>query len=126
MERMSAAEYLKSQGIERPKRNKFNAKKVKAWGIQFDSKAEMRRYGDLRALQMAGEISNLEPHPKYGLHAHGKQMGQFTADSRYHEGELIIVEDVKSEATAKLADYKQRIRLFKACYPHLTFREYMA
>lgn len=125
MERMTAAEYQRQYGPEKPKRTKYGAKKCKAWGIGFDSQAERDRYGDLRALQMAGEISNLSPHPKFKLHAQGVSQGVYTADSQYHEGTDIIVEDVKSKATAKRQDYRQKVKLFQACYPHFIFREYL-
>jgi hypothetical protein len=41
-------------------RNKFNARKIEVDGIVFDSKRESRRYQQLKALEQAGEISDLE------------------------------------------------------------------
>lgn len=49
------------------KENKFHAEKCRAYGREFDSKAEADRYGELLLLQRAGEISNLECQVPYEL-----------------------------------------------------------
>ena len=41
-------------------KNKYHSKKVRYNGIEFDSKKEMQRYAELRLLERAGKISNLE------------------------------------------------------------------
>lgn len=46
---------------------KYNAKKVQYDGITFDSKKEYRRYLELKALEKAGIIKNLERQVKYTL-----------------------------------------------------------
>ena len=46
---------------------KYNAKKVEVDGITFDSKKEYRRYLELKALEKAGIIKNLERQVKYTL-----------------------------------------------------------
>lgn len=46
---------------------KYNAKKVQYDGITFDSKKEYRRFLDLKALEKAGIIKNLERQVKYVL-----------------------------------------------------------
>jgi len=47
--------------------NKYNARRVKVDNILFDSIRESARYGELKILQRAGEISNLELQPAYKL-----------------------------------------------------------
>lgn len=47
--------------------NKFNAHKVEVDGITFASKKEARRFGQLKALEQAGLISDLELQKPYEL-----------------------------------------------------------
>lgn len=46
---------------------KYRSKKVTVDGICFDSKKEYRRYCELKMLEKAGEISNLQRQVKYVL-----------------------------------------------------------
>lgn len=46
---------------------KYHNKKVTVDGITFDSKKEARRYNELRLLERAGEISNLQRQVKFLL-----------------------------------------------------------
>lgn len=48
-------------------KSKYGAKKIEIDGIIFDSKKEGRRYQELKMLQKAGEISNLQRQVKYIL-----------------------------------------------------------
>lgn len=48
-------------------KSKYGAKKVEIDGIIFDSKKEGRRYQELKMLQKAGEISDLQRQVKYIL-----------------------------------------------------------
>lgn len=47
--------------------SKYGAEKVTILGMDFDSKREARRWFELRALEQAGEISNLQRQVKYVL-----------------------------------------------------------
>ena len=47
--------------------NKFNARKISIDGIDFDSKKEGRRYEQLKALEKAGVISDLELQKSFEL-----------------------------------------------------------
>ena len=60
---------FKSAGIisEREKISKYKSEKVEILGIRFDSKREAKRYFELRLLEQAGEISNLQRQVKYEL-----------------------------------------------------------
>lgn len=100
------------------KRNKFNAKRRSYNGHTFASTRELNRYKELLLLEQAGEISNLELQPKYEViprqvKADGsvERAAPYTADFRYVEDGRVVVEDVKSKATAKLRDYVLRRKL---------------
>jgi len=80
-------------------------------GICFDSKAEAKRYGQLKLLLKAGEIRDLETHPRYVLFAEGgaRPVGIYEADFRYDgvsDGRS-VVEDVKGVDTP-LSRWKRR------------------
>lgn len=97
--------------------NKYGAQPTERHGITFASKAEARRYEELRLLEMGGDITNLEVHPRYELVVNGVRVGRYTGDFRYVETSgLIVVEDVKSSATAKNTAYRLRKKLVWALY----------
>jgi hypothetical protein len=100
---------------KRQGKNKYNAVKVDFDGMRFDSKAEMRRYGELRYMELAGQISNLEVQPVFKLHAGVK----YRADFRYQENGKTVCEDVKGvETPAFRIKWKQAQEL----YPDVTWR----
>jgi len=113
--RMSAKQY---QNLKPKKRNKFNACKVVYDGHKFDSKAECSRYVNLQEWQEAGAISRLKVHPKYRLAVNGELIKIYTADFRYIDNKTrkMVVEDVKSPATARLYAFVMTRKLFKAIY----------
>lgn len=94
--------------------NKYRAQRVSVDGILFDSKAEARRYGELRLLEAAGEIHGLEVHKRYSLLVAGKKVSVYEADFVYvtREGEP-VVEDVKGMKTAV---YKLKKKIWEAMY----------
>jgi hypothetical protein len=47
--------------------HKFNAKPTVVDGIRFSSKAEAKRYGELKMLEKAGKIESLELQPVFPL-----------------------------------------------------------
>jgi len=97
-QRISVEEYRTrlAAGSKRTRKSKHNNTKVECDGHTFDSKAEMRRYLDLRILQRAGKIRDLVLQPSYSI-----DTGIYTADFRYVDAERrrIVVEDVKGHAT---------------------------
>ena len=72
--------------------NKYRNKKVIVDGEEFDSKKEGKRYKELKLLERAGEISNLELQPKFLLQDTFKKNGktykkiQYIADFMYCQG----------------------------------------
>jgi dsDNA-binding SOS-regulon protein len=84
-------------------RSKYNAKRTVVDGITFASKKEAKRYGELKLLEKAGEIRDLELQPWYALMAigSGEQVGSYVADFKYFDKRFkrAVVEDVKGFRT---------------------------
>ena len=89
---------------------KYHNKKTEVDGITFDSKAEGRRYGELKTMQRAGLIHGLESQPEFPLIVGGVpikfrcgkgwKMRKYVADFRYVDAAgMTIVEDVKGVLT---------------------------
>lgn len=120
---MSVAEY-KAIASKPTKKNKFGAKKVKADGYTFDSTREHQRYCELKIKQRIGEIADLKVHPKFHINVNDTDICTFTADTSYLEfypfgdgkATRFIVEDVKSEITAKLRGFVLVKKLMKAVH----------
>ena len=85
--------------------SKFGAVKTTVDGIEFDSKAEAKRYSELRWLEKAGKIKNLERQVRYDLEVNGVKIGFYKADFRYWDqaSSQQIVEDVKGMRTPVFA-----------------------
>lgn len=121
--RPSSLEQLVREISGKPK-NKFNAVKKTIDGIKFDSTRESKRYEELRLAERAGRIKDLEVQPVFILVKSVKFKGdkkttpamRYTADFRYYdiEKDEVVVEDVKSKATAKLTDYRMRRHMMLA------------
>jgi uncharacterized protein DUF1064 len=94
--------------VKRP--HKYGAKATVVDGIRFASQKEARRYGELKLLEKAGHIHDVEVQPSFDLLVwRGKlstKVGVYRADFRYCqcespgqcEGEF-VVEDVKGVRT---------------------------
>ena len=86
--------------------SKYGNKKVEINGIQFDSKREARRYLDLRAMEIAGQIQNLQLQVKYTLIPRQRIDGKvverevnYVADFVYEQNGKTVVEDSKGHRT---------------------------
>ena len=108
---ISAAAFKAMAQKPEKKRNKFGAIKSEVDGFTFDSKAEARRYSELRIREKAGEICELELQPRFVLQAgdKGEVVGVYLGDFAYHDlrQKRRIVEDVKGQDT-KLSAWKRR------------------
>ena len=108
-------------------RPSFGARKTLVDGILFDSGKEARRFAELRMLERAGEIRDLETQPKFVLQAGFRYKGRaeravtYTADFAYttRDGRR-VVEDVKGVRTEA---YRIRRRLFLFLHPEVDFLE---
>ena len=101
--------------------SKYGNKKAVIDGITFDSKKEAKRYCELKLLQRAGVISNLELQKEFKLipaqyDCNNKcieRAVKYKADFYYTENGKRVVEDTKSKAT-KTKDYiiKRKLMLY--------------
>jgi len=124
--------------------SKYGNKRTVVDGITFDSKREAQRYQELKLMEHAGEIFNLEIQPKFELipkftatSGENRRAVTYTADFRYRTSrvqfpgeefevtELLedVVEDVKSPATAKDKAYIIKRNMFEYQNPGILFRE---
>jgi len=95
-------------------RNQWSAaRKTQVDGITFDSRAEARRYVELKILQTAGVIRDLKTHPKWDLVVNGVRVGKYTADFSYTQNDALVVEDVKGRVSR---DYPLRKNLMLALF----------
>lgn len=127
MTSISLAEYKKLYGNESKtatKSNKFNAVKIEKDGMKFDSKKEYKRYIELTALMQRGEIQDLKCQVKFELAPKVKIAGEkrakpalrYFADFTYLSNGKLIVEDVKSAVTRKLASFRNKKHLMKTVH----------
>lgn len=115
---------------------KYKSKKTEVDGVTFDSKKEAKRYQELRILEKAGEITDLQRQVKYELipdqrefnareiYTKGPKKGcfkpgkllerkvEYVADFVYTQDGKIIVEDTKGFRTK---DYiiKRKLMLWR-------------
>lgn len=100
------------------RRNKYGAVRVQFDDLKFDSKAEMRRYGELRLLEITGQIDNLELQPVYLLPGGIKYKGDF----RYTEHGQTVVEDVKGGKGTQTRVFINKWKQVKELYPDVVWR----
>jgi hypothetical protein len=105
------------------RRRKYNNIITTFDGHKFDSKKEAKRYFELKLLQSAGKLHNLELQPKIPLMCNGVKIGTYIGDFRYlnEKGETII-EDVKSPAT-KTPVYNLKKRMLATQTPPVVIKE---
>ena len=109
----------------RQRRAKYGNKRGAVDGMMFDSRRESARYQELCLMQSKGLISCLRRQVKFELIPKSKdeRAVSYFADFVYTENDRVIVEDVKSSATAKDKSYILKRKLFKYRYPNHVFRE---
>tara|TARA_R100000231_G_scaffold97351_1_gene72797 strand:- start:1 stop:375 length:375 start_codon:yes stop_codon:yes gene_type:complete len=100
------------------KSSKFGAKKTVVDGITFDSKWESERYGQLKAMERGGIVTDLELQVKYDIVINDIKICKYIADFVYKEespdGEIKeIVEDAKGFETP---EFKLKKKLMKAVH----------
>lgn len=98
--------------------HKYRAKRTEVDGISFASKKEAARYVELKLLEKAGKIEQLELQPRFPLYAQSTsgylvraartavdpkllKIGEYRADFKYRDGRTVpyVVEDVKGFRT---------------------------
>lgn len=100
------------------KSSKFGAKKTVVDGITFDSKWESERYGQLKAMERGGIVTDLELQVKYDIVINDIKICKYIADFVYKEespdGKIKeIVEDAKGFETP---EFKLKKKLMKAVH----------
>lgn len=110
---------------------KFNNVRTTIDGITFDSRAESRRYQELKLLLLAGEISDLRVHPRYLLDDKFTDASGVKHRAIYYEGDFeytengqTICEDVKgknrrTDMFVTTAVFRLKAKMFAGRYPHI-------
>ena len=107
--------------------NKYRNKKIVYDGITFDSMKESNRYKELKLMERAGNIKELqlqkefELQPAFSLNNRKIRAIKYVCDFYYYDNKKkrYVVEDVKSEATKtqvykikkKMLQYKYKIEI---------------
>ena len=110
--------------------NKYgNVKKI-IGGIKFDSTKEANRYCELKLLQKAGVIKQLEiqtvfvlQEPFFDFSGKKQRDIRYIADFTYFQGDKYIVEDVKSPITRKNPVYAIKKKMLLKRYQRIFFIE---
>ena len=114
-------------GRKGDKLSKYRAKKCVIDGIKFDSLKEGARYQELKLMERANAISNLELQPKFKLQDGFNHQGKreraihYVGDFQYIENGRVVVEDTKGFRTDV---YKIKRKMFLKRYgKDIDFRE---
>lgn len=104
-----------------------NVKKIEEDGYRFDSKREYLRYLDLKLLERAGQIFDIQVHPKYPItiagvpimvssNQHNKWDRHliYEADFEYIQDGDVVIEDVKMQSGHRTGIYKLKRALMRA------------
>ena len=108
--------------------NKYFAKKTLGFGLKFDSKWEAERWGQLKAMEKAGVVTQLERQIKFPLEINGQKICDYVADFRYlleeEDGSSkLVIEDAKGVLTP---EFKLKKKMMKAIHNidiHLSYKK---
>ena len=95
--------------------SKYHAKRTEVDGITFASKKEANRYQELKLLEKAKQIRDLQmqvPFPLIKKSPYGREI-KYYADFVYFENDRMVVEDTKGYRTDV---YKLKKRLMAELY----------
>lgn len=111
IETMTAEEF---NALKAKKPSKYGNNRVQVDGHWFDSQAEADHYGDLKYMERAGEISDIELQPVFPLIVNGVIVAQYRADFRFVDAAGVVhVQDVKGVRTPV---YKLKAKMVTAIY----------
>ena len=107
---------------------KYHNTKTVADGIKFDSKLEAERYAQLKMMERAGVIRDLELQPSFELIPSFRKNGKtwrrtvYKADFRYilAEDDSYIIEDVKGSTSVIEDAVRLKKKLLEYKYPEYT------
>ena len=99
-------------------RPKYGNKKTVVDGIKFDSKWEAERYGQLKAMERGGVVTDLELQVPYNIIINDIKICKYIADFKYKQEDIHgkieeIVEDAKGFETP---EFKLKKKLMKAVF----------
>lgn len=102
-------------------KNKFNAKKTWIDSIRFDSQMEANHYQDLKLLEAAGIIAELEIQKELVLTVNGHQICIYIADFFFKnlENDRWTVGETKGKETDA---FRLKWKLSQALYPNYDYR----
>jgi len=98
---------------------KYRAVPTYVGNIRFPSKAQAQRYSELKLLERAGVVSDLNLEVPFDIVINGKRVAKYIADFVYLEGGNRIVEDKKGMRTPV---YRLKKKNIEALYG-ITIRE---
>ena len=116
---MSLKRFLQDNVDKKKNNNRFKVSPIEErtlGGIVFASKKEMKRYAELRLLERAGEVQDLELQPEFRVSINGEHFCTYTADFSYIEKGQRVIEELKSTGTAKDAAYRLRKKAAELFY----------
>ena len=107
--------------------NKYFAKKTVAMGLKFDSRWEAERWGQLKAMERAGVVTQLERQITYELSINDVKICNYIADFRYlleEEDGLsrLVVEDAKGILTPEFKLKKKMMKAIHGIDIHLSYK----
>jgi hypothetical protein len=96
-------------------RSKYRAIPTRVDGVRFASKAEASRFVELKLLEKAGKIQDLELQPSFQIEVNGHRVCVYKADFAYRDGATWerVIEDVKGMRTPV---YRLKKKLVEAQY----------
>lgn len=95
------------------RQSKYRAKPVRDEDGYFASRREHKRWQELKLLQQAGAITNLERQKRYVINVNNQKICTYVADFTYSENGRFVVEDSKGFQTP---EYKLKRRLMDAVF----------
>lgn len=108
----------KKNKAQEAKPSKYLNQKDEIDGISFDSKREANRYSQLKLMERAGQIRDLELQKRFPIRINDELICHYLADFVYresHSGKQ-VVEDVKSAYTRKNPVYRLKNKLMRAVH----------
>lgn len=102
---------------------KYRAQATEVDGVRFHSKAEARRFGQLKMLEKAGVISGLQRQVPFKVFVNGGLLFTYYADACYWENGKRVIEDTKGVRTPLYRAKKKGVELQ---YPGVVIQEVRA
>ena len=96
-------------------------------GLSFDSKWEAERWGQLKAMEKAGVVTQLERQIKFELTINDIKICNYIADFRYllqqeDKSLILIVEDAKGIQTPEFKLKKKMMKAIHGIDIHLSYK----